>query len=90
MLGKRFCPKLSTWKDFQQWEIGGGYDRKRNPLPTKSTTPPMYTMRTHRTRLYTQPTLQTYKTPMYGAGTIRSTGRPPVDSDEEFTPTPFD
>lgn len=65
VLGKRFCPKLDTWKEFERYEIGGGYDNNRNPLPTQAATPYMQTMRTHHTRLYTPPTLRTHRTPMY-------------------------
>ncbi len=90
MLGKRFCPKLSTWKDFQQWEIGGGYESKRNPLPTQSTRPQIQTMSTYRTRLYTQATLPTYRTPLYGPVTIRQTYRTPSYSNEGVTSNPFD
>ena len=71
ILGKRFCPKLSTWNDFQRWEIGGGYESGRQPLPTQPTTPQMQTMRTYRTRLYTPATLPTHRTPLYGPVTMR-------------------
>ncbi len=84
-LGKRFCPKLSTWKDFEQWEIGGGYESKRNPLPTEATTPHIQTMRTYRTRLYTPSTLPTHKTPLYGPVTMRQNYR-----NEVVTRNPFD
>ncbi len=90
MLGKRFCPKLSKWKDFQQWEIGGGYESKRNPLPTQSTRPQIQTMSTYRTRLYTQATLPTYRTPLYEPVTIRQTYRTPSYSNEGVTSNPFD
>ncbi len=90
ILRKRFCPKLSTWNDFQRWEIGGGYESKRGPLPTQLTTTPIQTLPTHRTRFYTQPTLPTHRTPLYGPVTIRSTYRPSWDNDETVTRNPFD
>ncbi|CAF0901144.1 unnamed protein product [Rotaria sp. Silwood1] len=71
ILGKRFCPRLSTWRDFQQWEIGGGYESKRNPLPTQPPTPRIQTMRTYHTRLYTPATLPTYHTPLYTPARLR-------------------
>ncbi|CAF1162563.1 unnamed protein product [Rotaria sp. Silwood1] len=71
ILGKRFCPRLSTWRDFQQWEIGGGYESKRNPLPTQPPTPHIQTMRTYHTRLYTPATLPTYHTPLYTPARLR-------------------
>ncbi|CAF4261247.1 unnamed protein product [Rotaria sp. Silwood2] len=90
MLGKRFCPKLSAWKDFQQWEIGGGYESKRNPLPTLAPTPQIPTLRTYHTRLYTPATLRTYRTPMYGSMTIQENYRTPVYGNKFVTPNPFD
>jgi len=90
MLGKRFCPKLSTWKDFQQWEIGGGYESKRNPLPTQPTTPQLHTMRTYRTPLYTQATLPTHRTPLYGSVTIRPSYRTTSYRYEVVTPNIYD
>jgi hypothetical protein len=87
ILGKRFCPKLSTWKDFQQWEIGGGYESKRNPLPTRP--PQIQTMRTYRTRLYTPATLPTHRTPLYGSVTMRQTYRTTLYTNEGVTPNPF-
>ena len=85
MLGKRFCPKLATWVDFQQWEIGGGYESKRNPLPTQTPAPQMHTMRTHRTPLYTVPTLRTYRTPLYGSVTTKPAYRTPFYDSESVT-----
>ena len=69
VLGKRFCPKLTTWRDFQQWEIGGGYESQRNPLPRQQSTPHMHTLRTHRTRLYGPHTLRTHRTPLHRPAT---------------------
>jgi hypothetical protein len=75
---------LSTWNDFQQWEIGGGYESKRNPLPTTtSRTPYMQTMRTHLTALYTPSTLPTHKTPLYRPVTT-------IYRNEGVTRNPFD
>lgn len=90
LFGKRFCPKLSTWNDFQRWEIGGGYESKRQPLPTRPTTPQMHTMRTHRTPYYTQPTLPTHRTPLYGPVTTRSTYRGSWERNEGVTRNSFD
>jgi hypothetical protein len=64
-LGKRFCRKYFTWKDFQQWGIGGWYESKRNPLPTEATTPQIQTTGTYRTRLDTPTTLSKHKTELY-------------------------
>ena len=89
-MGKRFCPKLSDWKDFQQWEIGGGYESKRNPLPTQPTTLRMQTMRTHRTRLYTTSTRRTYHTDVYGSVTRQPNSRNPIYTNEKLTRNPFD
>ncbi|CAF3195095.1 unnamed protein product [Rotaria socialis] len=88
VLGKRFCPKLSAWKEFQQWEIGGGYESKRNPLPTQPPAPHINTMRTHQTRLYTPATLRTYKTPMYGPVTNRPKDRMPNHRNDFAIPDP--
>ncbi|CAF0998508.1 unnamed protein product [Adineta ricciae] len=91
MLGKRFCPKLSAWNDFQRWEIGDGYESKRNPLPTEATpAPQMHTMRTHRTRLYTPATLPTHRTPLYGHATARPNYRAPQYQNERVTRNPVD
>lgn len=92
MLGKRFCPKIETWRDFYRWEIGGGYESRRNPLPMESTTAPpyMHTMRTHRTRLYTPATLPTHRTPRYGSVTVRPGYRPSGHHDEFVTRNPFE
>ncbi|CAF3554211.1 unnamed protein product [Rotaria sordida] len=90
LLGKRFCPKLSTWREFQQWEIGGGYESKRNPLPTQPPTPQMHTMRTHHTRLYTPATLRTHKTPMFGPVTMRQPYHTPPYTNEFVTRNPFE
>lgn len=85
MLGKRFCPNLFTWNDFQQWEIGGGYESGRHPLPTtQPTTPQIHTMRTYRTRLYTPATLPTHRTPLYGPMTMRPTYRTTSYGTNEF------
>lgn len=85
VLGKRFCPKLSAWNDFQQWEIGGGYESGRHPLPTTQPPPPrIQTMRTYRTRLYTPATLPTYRTPYYGSMTMRPAYRTTTDANNEF------
>ena len=80
LLGKRFCPKLTNWKDFQQWEIGGGYDSKRQPIPTPASQ--VQTLRTHRTPLHTMPTLRTHRTPMYAPVTMRPNYRTSTYSNE--------
>ncbi|CAF1287312.1 unnamed protein product [Rotaria magnacalcarata] len=90
VLGKRFCPKLSAWKEFQQWEIGGGYDSKRNPLPTQPPTPQINTMRTHKTPLYTPATLRTHKTPMYEPVTNRPNHHMPNHRNDFVTRNPND
>ncbi|UJR28606.1 hypothetical protein I4U23_009839 [Adineta vaga] len=91
MLGKRFCPKISAWKDFQQWEIGDGYERKRNPLPTEATpSPQMHTMRTYRTRLYTPATLPTHRTPMHRPVTMQPNYHVPQYQNEGITRNPFE
>lgn len=76
ILGKRFCPKLTSWNDFQQWEIGNGYESGRNPLPTPPPTlPSVHTMRTYRTPLHTPATLPTYRTPLHRRVTQRPSYR---------------
>lgn len=70
-MGKRFCPQLLTWEKFQQWEVGGGYDSNRSPLPTTTAATRINTLRTHQTPLYTPATLRTYRTPMYQQPTTR-------------------
>ena len=94
LLGKRFCPDLKTWKMFEQWEIGGGYESKRDPLPTTTTTtqaplPSIQTMRTHRTPLHTMPTLRTHRTPYHGPITMRQTYRAPFYQNELVTRNPY-
>jgi len=90
ILGKRFCPKLSAWNDFQQWEIGDGYESKRNPLPTRPPTTQIHTMRTYRTPLHIQPTLPTHRTPLYGHVTKRPTYSTSWYGNEAVTHNSFD
>ena len=90
ILGKRFCPKLSEWKDFDRWEIGGGYESQRNPLPTQKSVSPIQTLATHRTRLHTMATMRTHRTPMFGPVTQQPPYRSPIYKQEEIKSNPFD
>ena len=79
---------------FEQWEIGGGYESKRDPLPTTTTTqapaPHVQTLRTHLAPLHTLPTLRTHRTPMYGPVTMRQTYRAPIYKNDHVTRSPFE
>lgn len=64
VLGKRFCPNLKDWKEFSRWEVGGGYESKRDPLPTEKPAPTLKVVGTHRTPLQSVGTARTFRTPM--------------------------
>jgi hypothetical protein len=78
LFGKRFCPQLNTWRDFEQWEIGGGYESKRVPLSTQTPASYVQTMRTHRTPLHSASTLRTHRTSSSSLVTMRQTYRTPT------------